>query len=158
MKKNVLDFSPSLATGFVAEQEGFSETAYLCPAGVWTIGYGHTQGVMAGDKMTMNEALETLELDLNAFQKDLATIVKVPLTVGMFVALMSFIYNFGVAKCRGYTLFKLLNQGKYKEASSWFPKYCSPNTPYEKGLKARRLREQAMFERDGFYDLNERTR
>lgn len=30
---------------FVAEFEGCRLTAYKCPAGVWTIGYGHTAGV-----------------------------------------------------------------------------------------------------------------
>lgn len=31
--------------------EGFSPVAYLCPAGVWTIGYGHTVGVREGDSI-----------------------------------------------------------------------------------------------------------
>ncbi len=149
MKEDLTKYNPVLAVPFVAEQEGFSKNAYLCPAGVWTIGYGHTKGVKQGDTITQENALELLKNELKDYQRDLNGLVKVPVTESMFIALMSFIYNFGVAKCRGYTLFKLLNEGKYVEVAEWFPRYCSPGTPYEKGLKARRLREKAMFLRDG---------
>ena len=44
--------------------EGFRGTAYKCPAGVWTIGYGHTVGVKRGDKMTEGEAERQLRRDL----------------------------------------------------------------------------------------------
>lgn len=42
--------------------EGFRGTAYKCPAGVWTIGYGHTVGVKHGDKMTEGEAERQLRV------------------------------------------------------------------------------------------------
>lgn len=150
LKEKVSFYDHTIAAAFVGAQEGFRGEAYLCPAGVWTIGYGHTKGVKQGDTITQENALELLKNELKDYQRDLNGLVKVPVTESMFIALISFIYNFGVAKCRGYTLFKLLNEGRYEEASEWFPKYCSPNTPYEKGLKARRLREQVMFVRDGF--------
>jgi lysozyme len=42
----------------IKQFEGFRSTAYKCPAGVWTIGYGHTGGVTAG--MTISQASATL--------------------------------------------------------------------------------------------------
>ena len=44
----------------IKEFEGFRPNAYKCPAGVWTIGYGHTFGVKRGDKVTEEEAEELL--------------------------------------------------------------------------------------------------
>ena len=52
--------------------EGFRGTAYLCPAGVWTIGYGHTSQagapeVTRGMQMKETMAAEVLESDVNSF-------------------------------------------------------------------------------------------
>ena len=47
--------------------EGCKLTAYKCPAGVWTIGYGHTKGVKKGQKITKEEAEELLKQDLQKF-------------------------------------------------------------------------------------------
>ena len=35
--------------------EGCELEAYKCPAGVWTIGYGHTKDVKEGDKINKDE-------------------------------------------------------------------------------------------------------
>ena len=48
--------------------EGFRSTAYRCPAGVWTVGYGHTAGVKRGDKMTEGEAERQLRRDLAEYE------------------------------------------------------------------------------------------
>ena len=48
--------------------EGFRGTAYRCPAGVWTVGYGHTAGVKRGDKMTEGEAERQLRRDLAEYE------------------------------------------------------------------------------------------
>lgn len=42
------DLALSIAAEFIKPQEGYSSTAYLCSAGKWTIGYGHTDGVKPG--------------------------------------------------------------------------------------------------------------
>ena len=41
--------------------EGLVLTSYKCPAGVWTIGYGHTKGVKKGYKITKEQAVEYLK-------------------------------------------------------------------------------------------------
>ena len=45
--------------------EGCELKAYLCPAGVWTIGYGHTKGVKEGDVITAEEADAMLLAELD---------------------------------------------------------------------------------------------
>ena len=42
----------------IKKYEGLRLEAYLCPAGVWTIGYGHTAGVGKGMKITAEQAEE----------------------------------------------------------------------------------------------------
>ena len=44
--------------------EGFYSEAYLCPAGVWTIGYGHTHAVQPSQTITEEEAEEVLISEL----------------------------------------------------------------------------------------------
>lgn len=145
MKTNVLMYPPELASNFIAEQEGFEAMAYKCPAGVWTIGFGHTHNVHEGDVITRGEAYDLLDRDLIKVQEELATLVHVDVTQNQFIALMSFVYNFGLTKCRRYTLFKKVNAGDVVGIKEWWPKYCSPGTPYEKGLRERRLRELKLY-------------
>ncbi len=145
MRQPVLLYPPEIAGGFIADQEGFSGLAYKCPAGVWTIGFGHTKNVREGDAVTRSEAFQMLFEDLVDVQEDLAALVKVPVTENQFIALMSFVYNFGISKCRRYTLFKVINAEDAAGIKEWWPKYCSPGTVFEKGLKARRLRELELF-------------
>jgi lysozyme len=145
MKKEVLEYDPQTAFALISEYEGLRLEAYLCPAGVPTIGYGHTKGVKMGDKISREKAEELLREDLNYYQDELSTLVKVPVTQGQFIALMSFIYNFGLAKCRGYTIFKELNKGNYAGASAWLLKYTYSGGKQLNGLIARRKAEQRAF-------------
>lgn len=54
----------------IKQSEGLETTAYLCPAGVWTIGYGHTHGVKRGDAVTGRQAEEYLREDLQVAEPD----------------------------------------------------------------------------------------
>ena len=68
MKKNFGEYPPDLAASLVIEHEGFRSKAYLCPAGVWTIGYGHTGGVHPDDQIDMENARHVLASDLQDVQ------------------------------------------------------------------------------------------
>ena len=86
-----------LAADFIEQWEGFRETAYLCPAGVLTIGFGHTgPDVKKGQVVTYKEAYDMLIEDLKRYAAGLAFWVNVYLTEGQYVALMSLAYNIGV--------------------------------------------------------------
>ena len=85
--------------------EGFRGTAYRCPAGVWTIGYGHTAGVKRGDRMTEGEAERQLRRDLAEYE---AFVDKLGVTErqNKFDALVDFAYNLGCDALAGSTLLK----------------------------------------------------
>ncbi len=75
--------------------EGCSLTAYKCPAGVWTIGYGHTGGIGENDKITQSQADEYLVADLAKYEKCVAKYTKYRWNQNEFDALVSFAYNIG---------------------------------------------------------------
>ena len=83
----------------IKEFEGLRLVAYKCPAGVWTIGYGHTYNVKEGDVITEAKATEFLLDDIsNAVDIVSGSTMDVELTQNQFDALVSFTYNVGVKK------------------------------------------------------------
>ena len=117
------------------------------------IGYGHTEGVKKGDKISADQADALLMHDLAIFQRGVNRAVNVPLTQGQFDALVSFAYNVGLdedtdTKAEGLgdsTLLRKLNAGDYPGAQAEFPKWNKDNGRVVAGLTRRRLAEQTMF-------------
>lgn len=79
----------------IKKYEGCRLTAYKCPAGRWTIGYGHTGGVKQGMTITQAQADNYLKQDLKRFETSVNTLIKVELNQNQFDALVSFTYNCG---------------------------------------------------------------
>lgn len=131
---------------FIKPLEGLELKAYKCPAGVYTIGYGHTGKVKAGMTITAEEAETLLISDLVTFKAQLAQLVKVPLTLGQFIALMSFTYNVGVGNLKKSTLLQKLNEGNDYDASFEFSRWIQSNKRILGGLVKRRTAERAMFD------------
>lgn len=76
--------------------EGCRLDSYKCQAGKWTIGYGHTAGVTAGQKISQAQAEAYLRADLEKFEKLVAKYDSVyRWTQNEFDALVSFAYNTG---------------------------------------------------------------
>lgn len=67
--------------------------AYLCPAQVWTIGWGHTAGVGPGDSITAGQAEALLKADVVAVEADLPKVIHAELTQGQWDALVSLCFN-----------------------------------------------------------------
>lgn len=102
------------ALQIIKAAEGCKLKAYLCPANIATIGYGHTKTVTLADvkrgkTITQNEADRLLALDLAEFEKGVARLVKVPLTDNQFGALVSFAFNVGLGALSSSTLLKKIN-------------------------------------------------
>ena len=128
--------------------EGCRLETYICPAGVFTIGYGHTGAdVKSGLKITQEEAEILLKNDLKAFEKEVQRIIKKELTQNQFDALVSFAYNLGLESLRKSTLAKLINQGKIKEAANQFERWVYANGVKLNGLIRRRKAEKELFTR-----------
>ena len=87
--------------------EGVSLKAYKCPAGVWTIGYGHTKGVCKGQKITQEQAVQYLKQDVAPIENYLNK-VNLCKTQGQFDALVDFIFNLGITNFKNSTLYKYI--------------------------------------------------
>lgn len=126
--------------------EGCRLAAYKCPAGVWTIGYGHTGAdVRSGKIITQEEAEKLLRTDLKLHCNNVSQLVRVPLTQNQFDALVSFEYNVGYAALKNSTLLKLLNANKYKEAAEQFGRWKYAGGKILMGLVRRREEEKQLF-------------
>ncbi|QTA85193.1 lysozyme [Desulfonema magnum] len=135
----------------VKKFEGFSPEAYLCPAGVLTIGYGHTGGVSPGQTMTKEEAEAVLRQDLAESVTHVERLITVPLTSNQFSALVSFVFNVGAGNLQSSTLKRKLNAGNYgavpSELARWV-KITDPVTKEKKtmrGLVRRRAAEAELW-------------
>ena len=126
--------------------EGLRLQAYLCPAGIPTIGYGHTKNVKLGDVCTQKQAEDWLEDDFFMAKTDVKAVVRVPLSDNQLDALGSFVFNLGVRKLIQSTLLKKLNAGDYSGAASEFDKWVYANGAKLNGLIKRRAAERQLFE------------
>jgi GH24 family phage-related lysozyme (muramidase) len=127
------------------QYEGLRLEAYQCPAGVWTIGYGSTDNVTRGMKITEAQAEELLKKDLVRFENAVRSLVSVPLSDEQFSALVSFTYNVGIGALRDSTLLRLLNQWQYVDAASEFLRWNKAGLQVLAGLTARRNAERMLF-------------
>jgi GH24 family phage-related lysozyme (muramidase) len=125
--------------------EGLYLDAYIDPVGVWTIGYGHTEGVYEGMTITEAEAEELLRKDLAEFEAAVSEAVQVSLNDNQFSALVSFTFNLGAGSLFESTLLKLLNQGDFQGAADQFPRWNKAGGQELPGLTRRRQAERALF-------------
>jgi lysozyme len=130
----------------IKEFEGFRAAAYLCPAGVWTIGWGHTRGVTEHDRVTEEMATDMLIEDLAWCEAAVKQYVTVPLNQNQFDALVSFTFNLGQGALAQSTLLRLLNSGEYTAAALQFGRWVKAGTQTLPGLVRRREAERALFE------------
>lgn len=138
----------------IKKYEGFYDSPYLCPAGIFTIGYGHC--ILDNGKQLRKEdehkarelmpyiseerASSLLADDLLKYESIVNKRLKVALKQNQFDALVSHTYNTGGSD----TLFQLINDGKdVKEW--WTTKYITANGVVLNGLKKRRLEEYNLY-------------
>lgn len=127
----------------IKEFEGLRLTAYKCPAGVYTIGYGHTRGVKRGMKITEEEASAYLTADLRNSEKAVERYDSVyHWNQNEYDALVSFTFNCGAANLRA-----LLRNGRRNRSqiAATLPLYRKAGGKVLKGLERRRAAEKALF-------------
>lgn len=127
----------------IKEFEGLRLTAYRCPAGVYTIGYGHTRGVKRGMKITEEEASAFLTADLLNSEKAVERYNSVyHWNQNEFDALVSFTFNCGATNLRA-----LLRNGRRNRSQivATLPLYRKAGGKVLRGLERRRAAEKALF-------------
>lgn len=167
--RDVPDQAVDLIKAFEGIPDGDPSTVnidpYLCPADVWTLGWGHaiTEGgvqlkgsanrarakALFPGGITRTQAEALLRGDLIPRAAVVSRLAKVALDDGQFGALLSLLFNIGAGNLEASTLLRRLNQGDYAAAAEQFlvwdkarVKGVLTSLP---GLLRRRKAERAMF-------------
>ena len=124
----------------IKQFEGCRLEAYKCPAGVWTIGYGHTVGVQQGQKISSVQAEAYLRSDLEKYEKKVDKYNKYGWRQNEFDAMVSFAYNVG-------SIDKLTANGTRSKAviADKLLLYNKGGGKVLSGLVRRREAERALF-------------
>lgn len=129
----------------IKKSEGLMLKSYKCPAGVWTVGYGHTRGVKPGMTITQEIADNLLIEDVKPCEK-LINGLKLNLRQGQFDALVSFIFNLGEGKFNSSTLKKKILAGaKDEDIVAEFKKWNKGGGKVLPGLVKRREEEARLW-------------
>lgn len=140
------------ALNLIAKWEGFYTNAYLCPAKVWTIGYGTTkwpngQPVKKGEVIKKDAAWELLRKQVQEHANTIEQYVKIPLNQNQYDALASFQYNLGRHILKNSALLKYLNARQWDKACAEILLYCNAGGKRLQGLVNRRIEEVALFKK-----------
>ena len=125
--------------------EGCKLTAYKCPAGIWTIGYGHTRNVHKGEVITQQQADELLKQDLLVYEAGI-NVMKLNINQNQYDSLVSFAFNLGLGALQKSTLLKRIkvnpNDPKIKDE---FLRWSYAGGKQLKGLLLRRQAECDLY-------------
>ena len=130
----------------IKEFEGCQLEAYLCPAGVPTIGYGHTRSVELGQVISKAEADALLREDLVSAEDAVDWLVTVSINDNRFSALVSFVFNVGTSAFEESTLLSLLNANAEMDiVANQLLRWNKAGDRELPGLTRRRQAERALF-------------
>ncbi|AFH47795.1 Phage-related lysozyme [Ignavibacterium album JCM 16511] len=133
----------------IKKYEGLKLEAYRDPAGILTIGYGHTKTVKPGMVINKDMADLLLKIDVMDAENAVRVLVNIELSQNQFDALVSFVFNVGRKNFERSTLLKKLNEGKILEAGEEFMKWTKAKQPGGlkelPGLVKRRAEEKVLF-------------
>lgn len=138
------------AASLIKAAEGCRLNAYKCPAGIWTIGYGHTKNVKAGDTWTQEQADKALEQDIETYRK--AVLIACPALANYpnrMAACISLAYNIGTGAFASSSVARYIRRGEYRAAADAFGLWVNAGGKKLPGLVTRRQREKEVFLRDG---------
>ncbi|MDR1725613.1 MAG: lysozyme [Bacteroidales bacterium] len=129
--------------------EGEHLMAYRCPAGIWTIGYGHTKGVFEGMSINKHLAEVFLLQDLRSIEKCIND-TGLNINHNQFDALISLTYNIGISAFLSSTLLLKLkdNPSDYKTIKHEFMRWIYVKGTLSNGLRNRRTAEYNLYETD----------
>lgn len=142
-----------LAAELCKKFEGFSSKAYICPAGIPTIGYGSTY-YANGVKVTMNDppmtekeayALLMVELEHTYLQGVIRNCPILLTDERKCNSLVSFTYNLGVGRLQTSTLKRKINAQDWEGAKEQLMLWNKGGGKVLLGLTRRRQAECALL-------------
>ena len=129
----------------IKQFEGLRLEAYLCPAGIWTIGYGHTSGVSPNSFITIQEADEYLHRDVATIEMKLNKLNLI-LRQCQWDAIISFVFNVGIGNFKSSTLLaKIRTNPDDNSIMDEFLRWVYANGKVMRGLQKRRLTEMKLY-------------
>ncbi len=138
----------------IKEFEGLRLDAYKCPAGVPTIGWGHTKGVKMGQHITVQQAEDMLVEDIAPIER-LLNGLKINFRQEQFDALVSWIFNLGAGNFKSSTMYKrILENAKDEEITDQLVRWDKASGRPLLGLMKRRVAEANLFIGYNRYKVN----
>ena len=138
----------------LTKSEGIRLTAYLCPAGVPTIGRGHTDGITAdmvrdGYTITPAQERELFRQDMDKWEHDVLECLTRKPNENQLAAFICFAYNIGIGGFRGSTVVREFEAGNDRAAATAFGMWNKATVNGHKivlnGLVTRRAAESALY-------------
>ena len=149
IKSKKLTFVATLATAFIGTAEGIRQTAYPDPAtrgNPWTICYGHTGGVIPGQKASLSECKSLLISDLDSSAITIDNCLKSPLDIptGRYVAILSLAHNVGASATCKSSVVRFINEGNIEKGCDSLLLYNKAAGIVFPGLTRRRQLEKQL--------------
>lgn len=144
---------PWEAVELIARSEGCELVAYLCPAGVWTIGWGETASrtIRKGMRWTAEQADSRFLAELERYADEVADLLRPDTTPGELGAMTSLAYNIGLAAFEKSSVRRLHEAGDEAGAARAFALWNKARDPATgqlrevRGLTIRRGAEAALY-------------
>lgn len=137
--------------GLIRRFEGLRLQAYEDSAGVWTVGYGSTRGVVPGMVITRQQAEDRLIQDIRDAERTIERALSVPVNDNQYSSLVSWTFNVGVGAMQRSTLMRKINRGDLQGAAEQFLRWvwatdaATGKKVKQPGLIRRREAERALF-------------
>lgn len=136
----------SKGLALIQAYEGCRLTAYRCPAGILTIGYGSTREVREGQTITQEQADDLLRDDLTFFENHMTKALEgIEYTSNQFSACVSLMYNIGVAAFLKSSVLRRMKDGDFAGAADAFLMWNKAGGRELAGLTRRRKAERKLF-------------
>ncbi len=140
-----------IGLALIKHYEGFYSKPYRCPAGLWTVGYGHLigDGLSLPDHWNRHFSVEEIDAllrqDLVRFERGVQRYINVPLSQPQFDALVSFSFNLGLGTLQRSTVRQKINRLDFKGAIKSLLRYDKAGSVALKGLTLRRRAEAKLM-------------
>ncbi len=133
------------ALELIKKYEGYSPQAYKCPAGIWTIGYGHTRTTTPNSIITRAKAEKLLIEDVAQSERYINNL-QLDLRQSQFDALVSFVFNVGIGHFMNSTLLKKIEYDRDDpKIADEFCRWIYIKSKRNAGLYNRRVLEAKLY-------------
>lgn len=113
--------------------------------GLWTIGYGCTEGVTEGMVWTQAQATKRLQVEIAKHEVAVSKMIKKPINQNQFDAIVSLSYNIGSGAVSKSSVVRKFNEGDVAGAADAFLAYNKAGGKVYPGLVTRRAAERKLF-------------